>query len=147
MIAGTPSPLGFAKVHFAVESSGMMIVADESCTGTRYYTELVDEKPADLDGLMKAVADRYFSIDCSCFSPNTERLDNVVALAGEFRVRGVVQSVLQYCHGYNIEAKAVEKALAKRNIPSLKIVTDYSDEDIEQLRVRTDTFAELLKAK
>ena len=147
MIAGTPSPLGFAKVHFAVESSGMMIVADESCTGTRYYTELVDETPTDIDGLMKAVADRYFSIDCSCFSPNTERLDNVVALAGEFRVRGVVQSVLQYCHGYNIEAKAVEKALAKKNIPSLKIVTDYSDEDIEQLRVRTETFAELLKAK
>jgi benzoyl-CoA reductase/2-hydroxyglutaryl-CoA dehydratase subunit BcrC/BadD/HgdB len=147
MMAGTPSPLGYAKVHFAVESSGMRIVADESCTGSRYYTELVDESQTTLEGMIRAVADRYFSIDCSCFSPNAERLENVVKTAKESRVQGVVQNILQYCHGYNIEAKAVEKALAKENIPSLKIVTDYSDEDLEQLRVRTETFAELLRAK
>jgi benzoyl-CoA reductase/2-hydroxyglutaryl-CoA dehydratase subunit BcrC/BadD/HgdB len=147
MMAGTPSPLGYAKVHFAVESSGMEIVADESCTGSRYYTELVDESQTSLEGMIRSVADRYFSIDCSCFSPNAERLENVVKTAKESRVQGVVQNILQYCHGYNIEAKAVEKALAKENIPSLKIVTDYSDEDLEQLRVRTETFAELLRAK
>jgi len=146
MMAGTPAPLGYAKVHFVVESSGMSIVADESCTGSRYYTELVDESRTTLDGMIEAVADRYFSIDCSCFSPNTERLDHVVRTAKEFRVRGVIQNILQYCHGYNIEAKAVEKVLAKENIPSLKIVTDYADEDLEQLRVRTETFAELLRA-
>lgn len=145
MMAGTPSPLGYAKVHYAVESSGMNIVADESCTGTRYYSELVDEAETSLEGMMRAVADRYFSIDCSCFSPNTERLNNVVAMAKEYRVRGVVQNVLQYCHGYNVEAKAVEKALAKENIPNLKIVTDYADEDLEQLRVRIETFGELLR--
>jgi benzoyl-CoA reductase/2-hydroxyglutaryl-CoA dehydratase subunit BcrC/BadD/HgdB len=147
MMAGTPSPMGNAKVHFAVESSGMEIVADESCTGLRYYSALIDESQTTLDGMIRAIADRYFSIDCSCFSPNEERIENVVKVAKEYRAKGVVQNILQYCHGYNIEAKAVENALNKINIPSLKIVSDYSDEDLEQLRVRTESFAELIGAK
>ncbi len=146
MIAGTPSPMGNAKVHYVVESSGMRIVADESCTGVRYYRDLVDESPSDLGGMVRAVADRYFKIDCACFSPNKERFDNAAALAKEYRVQGVVHNILQFCHGFNVESKALENALAASGIPSLKIVTDYSEEDIEQLKVRAETFCELLKA-
>ena len=145
MMAGTPSPMGNAKVHYVAESSGMKIVVDESCTGLRYYNELVDETPTDMDGMMKAVADRYFKIDCACFSPNFERMENVLNTAREYNVKGVIQNILSYCHGFNVEAKAIENSLGKENIPSLKIVTDYSDEDIEQLRVRTESFSELLQ--
>jgi len=146
MMAGTPSPMGNAKVHYVVESSGMQIVVDESCTGVRYYNELVDESPTDLDGMIEAIADRYFSIDCSCFSPNNERTENVLCLAKDYNVKGVVQNILAYCHGYNVEAKAIENVLNEINIPSLKIVTDYSYEDVEQLRVRTEAFAELISS-
>jgi len=57
------------------------------------------------DGLM-SIADCYFSIDCSCFSPNTERLESIARLAEEYRVDGVIQNILQYCYSYNIEARA-----------------------------------------
>ncbi len=147
MMAGTPSPMGNAKVHYVVESSGMQIVADESCTGLRYFRDLVDETPEDLDGMIAAIADRYFKIDCPCFSPNKERIDNILATVKEYSVQGVVQNILQYCHGFNIEAKAIENVLNEINMPSLKIVTDYSDEDIEQLRVRTESFAEVMAAE
>ena len=147
MIAGSPSPMGNAKVHYIVESSGLQIVVDESCTGQRYYRELVDESPTDLDGMIKAIADRYFNIDCSCFSPNTERMENMNRLVKEFRVQGVVQNVLQYCHCYNIEAKAVELSLKKIGIPSIKIETDYSLEDSGQIRTRIEAFAEILEDK
>jgi benzoyl-CoA reductase/2-hydroxyglutaryl-CoA dehydratase subunit BcrC/BadD/HgdB len=147
MMAGTPSPMGNAKVHYVVESSGMKIVVDESCTGLRYFRDLVDETPDDLDAMIEAIADRYFKIDCPCFSPNKERIDNILATVKEYNIQGVVQNILQYCHGFNIEAKAIENALNEINIPSLKIVTDYSDEDIEQLRVRTESFAEVIGAK
>ena len=145
MMAGTPSPLGNAKVHYVVESSGMQIVVDESCTGLRYYDVLVDENCTDLDSMIEAIADRYFTIDCACFSPNRERMENVVKVARDYNVKGVVQNILSFCHGFNIEAKAVENALGKTGIQSLKIVTDYSDEDIEQIRVRTESFAEVLQ--
>ncbi len=144
LMAGTPSPLGYAKVHDVVESSGMRIVADESCTGVRYYRNLVDETPGDLEGMLDAIADRYFTIDCACFSPNAERFENVVALARAYGVQGVVQNVLQYCHGFNVEARALENALKDADLPSLKIETDYAEEDIEQLKVRAEAFREIL---
>jgi len=144
MFAGTPSPMGNAKVHYVVESSGMQIVVDESCTGLRYFRDLVDETADDIDGMLEAIADRYFTIDCPCFSPNKERIENVAHTVKEYNVKGVVQNILSFCHGFNIEAKAIENKLGEENIPSLKIVTDYSDEDIEQLRVRTESFKEVI---
>jgi benzoyl-CoA reductase/2-hydroxyglutaryl-CoA dehydratase subunit BcrC/BadD/HgdB len=147
LIAGTPSPMGNAKVHHIAETCGLRIVADESCTGLRYYKELTDETPKGLDEMIEAVADRYFAINCSCFSPNSERLETLKQLAQDFKVDGVVQNILQYCHGYNIEAKAVENALKERGIPSLKVVTDYSQEDSGQIRTRVEAFAELLEDK
>jgi len=144
MVGGSPAPMGFAKVHFVLESAGLRIVADESCTGQRYYRDLVDESRDDLDGMLDAVADRYFRIDCSCFSPNRERIDNVLQALADYRATGMVHTVLQYCHAYDIEAKALDKALAEAGVQTLKIVTDYSEQDEQQLRVRVEAFAELL---
>jgi benzoyl-CoA reductase/2-hydroxyglutaryl-CoA dehydratase subunit BcrC/BadD/HgdB len=144
LVAGSPSPMGNAKVHFALESSGLRVVADESCTGMRYFRDLADESATDMEGMVAAIADRYFAIDCSCFSPNLERIDNVTHIVKEFAIDGVVHNILSFCHTYNIEAKAVDRALGRLRIPSLKIVTDYSFEDIEQLKVRVQSFEELL---
>ena len=145
MIAGSPSPMGNAKIHHIVESSGLRIVVDESCTGLRYYRDLVDESHKDLDGMMRAIADRYFSIDCSCFSPNTERMESITQLVKEYSVQGVIQNILQYCHTYNIEAKVVENILQKCGIPSIKIETDYSQEDTGRIRTRVEAFTEMVK--
>jgi benzoyl-CoA reductase/2-hydroxyglutaryl-CoA dehydratase subunit BcrC/BadD/HgdB len=136
--------MGNAKVQHIAETAGLRIVADESCTGERYYRDLVDESPSRLEDMLDAIAARYFTIDCSCFSPNTERLTNVRELLETYRVDGVVHNILQYCHGYNIEAGAIDKILKDRGIPSLKIVTDYSQEDAGQIRTRVEAFAELL---
>lgn len=146
MLAGSPSPMGNAKVHHIVESSGLRIVVDESCTGLRYFRDLVDETPTDLDGMLKAIADRYFSIDCSCFSPNKERMENISKLIKEYSVQGVVHNILQYCHTYNIEAAAIDKGLQEIGIPSIKIETDYSQEDVGQIKTRIEAFAEVIAA-
>jgi benzoyl-CoA reductase/2-hydroxyglutaryl-CoA dehydratase subunit BcrC/BadD/HgdB len=144
LMAGSPAPMGYAKVHWIAESAGLRIVADESCTGIRYFRDLVDETPETLEDLIKAVADRYMKIDCSCFSPNTERIHNVLQLVEEYKVDGVIHHVLQYCHTYNIEARILERELKKRKIPSLIIETDYSQEDAGQIRTRIEAFAEML---
>ena len=144
LIAGSPSPLGYAKLHHIVESAGFHIVADESCTGTRYFRDLVEEEDGDLDGMILALADRYMKIDCSCFSPNTERLENLLTLIHEFNAHGVIHHILQYCHGYNIEARFLEKELKKRGIPSLIVETDYSEEDTGQIKTRVEAFGEML---
>jgi benzoyl-CoA reductase/2-hydroxyglutaryl-CoA dehydratase subunit BcrC/BadD/HgdB len=144
MVSGTPAVMGNWKLHGLVESSGAAIVADESCTGSRYFENLVDETASDLDGQLTALADRYLKVNCSCFTPNNERLDDVKRLAKDFRVDGVVQYVLQYCHTYNVEAMRVDGALKEVGKPSLKVVTDYSEEDTGQLRTRIEAFVEQL---
>lgn len=145
MMAGCPAVMGNWKVHSLVEQSGGVIVWDESCTGSRYFEHLVDETAKRLEDQVAAIAERYFKISCACFTPNQERIDAIISRAQEFRVAGVVQYILQTCHGYNIEAMRVEAALKEIGIPALKIVTDYSEEDTEQLRTRIEAFIEQLK--
>jgi benzoyl-CoA reductase/2-hydroxyglutaryl-CoA dehydratase subunit BcrC/BadD/HgdB len=93
---------------------------------------------------MLALAERYIKIPCSCMSPNDRRIENILELAREFEVDGVVYYTLQFCHGYNIEKYKVQQALRKAGIPMLFIETDYSNSDIEQIGLRVDAFLEML---
>ncbi len=140
LMAGTPSPMGFAKVHAAAEVSGLRVVMDESCTGLRYSRGNVPEDLETVDEMIRAIADRYFDIDCSCFSPNSERLESIAFLLKEFKVEGVIHNILQYCHGFNVEAGKVDGMLSEAGIPALKIVSDYSQEDGEQIKLRMEAF-------
>jgi len=144
VVSGCPSVMGNWKVHALVEQAGAALVADESCTGSRYFERLVDETADGVEEQLAAIADRYLAVNCSCFTPNNERLDDVTRIAREARAQGVVQYVLQYCHTYNVEAIRVEAALKAADLPSLKIVTDYSEEDAGQLRTRIEAFVEQL---
>jgi benzoyl-CoA reductase/2-hydroxyglutaryl-CoA dehydratase subunit BcrC/BadD/HgdB len=144
MVAGCPSVMGNWKIHALIEQAGAMVVMDETCTGTRYFENLVDDTQEDLVGQLNALADRYMKIDCACFSPNNERIDSIPDLCTQFNIDGVVQYILQYCHGYNMEAIRVSTILQKHNTPNIKIETDYSEEDMGQLRTRLDAFIEQL---
>ena len=85
------------------------------------------------------------NIHCACFTPNEERLDDIVRLAKEYKADGVIHYNLQFCHTYATEAVQVEKRLEKEGIPLLRIETDYSDEDAGQLKTRIEAFLEMVK--
>jgi benzoyl-CoA reductase/2-hydroxyglutaryl-CoA dehydratase subunit BcrC/BadD/HgdB len=145
MVAGCPSVMGNWKLHHIIESAGGAVVCDESCTGTRYFEHLVEPDGDSVEDLLDAIAERYLRIDCSCFSPNTERVERVVELAEQQRVDAVVQYILQYCHTYNVEAIRVAEALEEAGVPNLTIETDYSREDTGQLTTRLEALLESLK--
>jgi benzoyl-CoA reductase/2-hydroxyglutaryl-CoA dehydratase subunit BcrC/BadD/HgdB len=140
LMAGTPSPMGFAKVHAAAEMSGLRIVMDESCTGIRYSRNNVPEDLETTEEMIEAIADRYFNIDCACFSPNSERFENIKEIIEEYDVEGVVHNILQYCHGFNVESGKLTAILEEKGIPSIKLVSDYSQEDTEQIKLRLESF-------
>jgi benzoyl-CoA reductase/2-hydroxyglutaryl-CoA dehydratase subunit BcrC/BadD/HgdB len=142
MISGCPMSSGNTKVPEIIESRGGVIVVEESCTGTRSFWDPVDESK-DKEPML-ALAERYLKIPCSCMSPNDRRIENVLELAREFKVDGVVYYTLQFCHGYNIEKYKVQQALKKAGIPMLFIETDYSNSDVEQIGLRVDAFLEML---
>ena len=144
MLTGTPMAIPNWKLHQIIETSGAAVVCEETCTGTRYFENLVDETKDNLDDMIKAIADRYMGIHCACFTPNTERVDDIVRLAKEYKVDGVIDVNLKFCTLYDVEGYTVEKALKEAGIPVLGIETDYADSDAEQLKTRIQAFIELL---
>ncbi len=145
MLSGCPMAVPNWKLPYIIESSGAVVVGEESCIGTRNTRDLVDESPQTMDGMIDAILDRYMKIDCACFTPNTERLDNIVKMAQDLKVKGVIHYGLSFCQPYAIEAYKVEKALTKAGIPMLSIETDYSMEDVEQLKTRVEAFVEMTR--
>jgi len=145
MLSGCPMAVPNWKLPFIVESSGAVIVGEESCIGARNIRDLVDESGNTLEEMLDALVDRYMRIDCACFTPNQERLHNVVAMAQELKVKGVIYFALNFCQPYAIEAFKVGQALEAAGIPMLSIETDYSMEDVEQLKTRVEAFLEMVR--
>lgn len=144
MVSGTPMAIPNWKLHHIIETSGGAVVCEETCTGTRYFEGQVDETKTTLDEQFRAIAERYMGINCACFTPNTGRIDDIIRLAKEYQVDGVIDVNLKFCCLYDTEGYAVEEALKKEGIPVLGIETDYSDADAEQLRTRIEAFIEML---
>lgn len=144
MITGTPMAIPNWKLHHLVETSGGVVVVEEMCTGTRYFENLVNESQETLEGQIKALAQRYLKINCACFTPNTNRIDDILRLAKEYRVDGVIDVNLKFCGLYSTESYHVQKALKEAGIPVMHLETDYSDQDAEQLRTRIQAFLEMI---
>jgi benzoyl-CoA reductase/2-hydroxyglutaryl-CoA dehydratase subunit BcrC/BadD/HgdB len=145
LVTGTPMSIPNWKVYDIIEKAGAVVVAEEMCTGSRYYSKLVDETPTDVSGMIDALTDKYLDINCACFTPNSARMDDVIRLAREYKVDGIVQCDLQFCAPYQIEATAVTRAAQAADIPTLRIDTDYSAGDVGQLSTRVEAFLEMLE--
>uniref|UniRef100_UPI004056AA13 2-hydroxyacyl-CoA dehydratase n=1 Tax=Candidatus Electrothrix sp. TaxID=2170559 RepID=UPI004056AA13 len=126
------------------EGAGAVIVNEESCIGTRYFKDLIDESVTGMDNMLAALTDRYKEIDCSCFTPNNERIDQVVKEFRDSGAQGLIHYSLQFCHTYNIEEIRICEACEKEGVPYLSLETDYSPEDMGQLQTRIEAFLEQL---
>jgi len=148
LITGTPMAVPNWKLHSIIESLGAAVVCEENCTGTRYFTGEVKSGNKTMEEAVDALADRYFSnVNCACFTPNHGRIDDIIRLAEEYHVDGVIDVNLKFCNLYDTEGYFVEKALKEKNIPVMGIETDYNDNDSEQLRTRIEAFLEMIRKK
>lgn len=145
LISGTPMAIPNWKMHHLVESKGAIVVAEETCTGTRYFESKMEIKGTTIDELIEHIADRYLGINCACFTPNDARKDDILRLVKEYKADGVILYTLSFCQTYDVEAIEIQKELKKAGIPVLNISTDYSSEDSAQLSTRVEAFLELIK--
>jgi benzoyl-CoA reductase/2-hydroxyglutaryl-CoA dehydratase subunit BcrC/BadD/HgdB len=145
LISGCPMAVPNWKLPAIIETSGAVIVGEESCVGERGTRNLVDNSSATLDSLMDALVDRYLKIDCAIYTPNKERRDHIREMAAKYKVDGIILYAIQFCAPYTVEAIAIENELEKDGIPAIRIETDYSQEDVGQLKTRIQAFIERLK--
>ena len=145
MVSGTPMALPNWKVHHLLETAGAVVVNEESCIGSRYFKDLIDEGPSRLDTQLAALTERYMRIDCSCFTPNDERVEQVLKEYRQSQAQGILHYSLQFCHTYNIEEIKIREACEREGIPYLAIESDYSPEDTGQLQTRIEAFLEQIR--
>lgn len=144
LISGCPQAVPNWKLPMIVETSGAVIVGEESCVGERGTRNLTNETGETVDDLMEAIIDRYFKVDCAIFTPNNERTTHIKEMAETYHADGVIHYGLQFCQPYLMEAIPAEKLLEDNGIPCLRIETDYSMEDMGQLKTRVEAFVEQL---
>jgi len=144
LLSGCPMAVPNWKAPWIIETSGAAIVGEESCVGERGTRNLTDGSGNTLDELMDALVDRYFQVDCAIFTPNPDRLNHVKQMFEDYKADGVIHYGLQFCQPYQIESLPMEAKLEKDGIPVLRIDTDYSMEDVEQLKTRVEAFIERL---
>ena len=145
LYAGTPMPIPFWTIPSLIEGAGAVVVAEESCTGTRLLAGGETAIPGDgIDRQLAAIADRQLQTNCACFTPNDARIEDVLRLAREYQADGVIHFSLSFCQPYNLEAIRVQKALQEAGIPVLVIDGDYTQEQAGQLKTRIEAFIETL---
>jgi len=62
-----------------------------------------------------------------------------------YNADGVVLYGFNFSTPYQVEAMGIEKELQRQGIPTLKIETDYNQEDTEQIKTRVEAFIEMIK--
>ena len=147
LMSGCPMAVPNWKVPMIVETSGAVIVGEESCVGERGTQWLTEIKGDAVEELLEAITDRYFKIDCAVFTPNPSRLDHVKEMYKKYRARGVIHYSLQFCSPYTVESGPVEADLERSGIPVLRLETDYSQEDAGQIKTRVEAFRERIEAR
>jgi benzoyl-CoA reductase/2-hydroxyglutaryl-CoA dehydratase subunit BcrC/BadD/HgdB len=145
LVSGCPQAVPNWKLPFIVETSGAVIVGEESCVGERGTRNLTDASGKTVDEMMEAIVDRYYQVDCAIFTPNPQRLEHIQEMVATYRADGVIHYGLQFCQPYLMESFPIEKALEEKKIPTLRIETDYSMEDVGQLKTRIEAFVEQLR--
>ncbi|MFX1293817.1 MAG: double-cubane-cluster-containing anaerobic reductase [Promethearchaeota archaeon] len=145
LVTGTPMAIPNWKLHHIIETSGAIIVAEETCTGTRYFAGELQIDGSTLDELIQNIADRYLEINCACFTPNDKRINDIKQIIKDYKVDGVIIYTLSFCQPYEIEAMNIQNLLKEENIPVISITTDYSSEDVGQLKTRIEAFLEMIR--
>lgn len=144
ILTGTPEALPNWKLHDIVEKSGAIIVCEETCTGTRYFDHAEHIADGNMDELIDSIARSGMEVNCACFTPNEKRTEDIIRMFKEYNADGVIYEDLTFCTNYSVEYNKVEKSLKKAGIPLLHLETDYSNEDVGQIKTRVEAFLEML---
>ena len=62
----------------------------------------------------------------------------------EYQAHGVIDVVLSGCHTYAIETNKIKEASREAGANYMSLETDYSKQDVGQIRTRLEAFIELL---
>ncbi|MEM2045463.1 MAG: 2-hydroxyacyl-CoA dehydratase family protein [Candidatus Bathyarchaeia archaeon] len=128
-----------------------VIVADELCSGDRFLYDPVGVDEWIMHDMFNAVADRYLlPSTCPCFTSedgNEDRVNWLISRIKERKVDGVIYYIYRGCMLYAMEYMRIKRVLDKMGVPVYYLDTDYTREDVGQIKTRVEAFLEMLKSR
>jgi benzoyl-CoA reductase/2-hydroxyglutaryl-CoA dehydratase subunit BcrC/BadD/HgdB len=154
MVTGTPMvwPDNWKLPNLIEESNPQgVLVIDELCSSDRLLYDPVGVDEWTMDDMFNAVAERYLlTSTCPCFTSkdgNEDRINWLLDKLKEFKVDGVIYYIVRGCMLYAMEYTRIKRILDHRNVPIYYLDTDYTREDVGQMKTRVEAFLEMLRAR
>lgn len=124
------------------EESNVAVAYDNLAQETRQFKTLVPEGKDALERLARQWSD----IDgCSlAYDPYKNRGTMIVEDAKRLGIDGVVYALMKFCDPEEYDYPIVKKDLEKAGIPHLYIEFEQQSTNIEQMRTRIQTFADII---
>ncbi len=124
-----------------IESVGGNVVADDWCTGSRYFWNLISSDEESL----RAIARRYLNkIPSSFMFQREERFRHVSELARQFEVEAVIMFVIKYCDTHMFDAPHLRDELKAMGLPVLYLEWEHSMSGFAGLKTRVEAFIEMV---
>jgi benzoyl-CoA reductase/2-hydroxyglutaryl-CoA dehydratase subunit BcrC/BadD/HgdB len=128
-----------------------VLVADELCSSERILYDPVGIDEWTMDDMLNAIAERYLMTStCPCFTSqdgNEDRINWLLNKVKEWKINGVIYCVVRGCMLYAMEYTRIKRALDRINIPVYYLDTEYTREDVGQMKTRVEAFLEMLQAR
>jgi benzoyl-CoA reductase/2-hydroxyglutaryl-CoA dehydratase subunit BcrC/BadD/HgdB len=154
MITGTPMlwPDSWKVPNLIEEANPQgIVVVDEQCSGDRILYDPVGIDEWTMNDMITAVGERYLmACTCPCFTSehgNEDRINWIIDRIKEYKVDGVIYYVVRGCILYAMEYARIKRILDKMNIPVYYLDTEYTREDVGQMKTRVEAFLEMLEAR
>jgi len=154
MLTGTPMlwPDSWKVPNLIEESNPQgIVVVDEQCSGDRILYDPVGVDEWTMSDMLSAVGERYLmACTCPCFTSehgNEDRINWIIDRIKEYKVDGVIYYVVRGCILYAMEYARIKRVLDKMKIPVYYLDTEYTREDVGQMKTRVEAFLEMLEAR
>jgi benzoyl-CoA reductase/2-hydroxyglutaryl-CoA dehydratase subunit BcrC/BadD/HgdB len=154
MITGTPMiwPDNWKAPTLIEEATPQgVLVADELCSSERLLCDPVGVDEWTMDDMLNAIAERYLMAStCPCFTSedgNEDRINWLLNKVKEWNVNGVIYYVVRGCMLHAMEYTRVKRVLDRINTPVYYLDTEYTREDVGQMKTRIEAFLEMLTAR
>jgi len=124
-----------------IEGTGANVVADDLCTGSRYFWDLVKSNADPLH----AIANRYLDkIPCPFTVHSEERFKHTLEMAKKYDVEGAIIFVLKFCDTHLFDAPILMEELKAQGLPVLYLEWEHAMSGIAQLKTRIEAFIEMV---
>ena len=138
LVGSANDDVDFVKV---IEGDKALVVADNLCFGSRFYTDYVKEDGDPVYNL----ADSYLARnDCPrMYGQYKHRLETIKKKVNESKVDGVILQNIRFCDLHGSENGIFERDLEAAGIPAMRLEREYGPlVETGRIRMRVDAFIE-----